>query len=185
MKGYIRPFISVLFLLILTVLVLKISGRSWFAIDGSIFFWYGESNGSGTSQHFLDPYSFTHFLHGVIFFWLIHFSAARISFSWKFVLAVGMESLWEIVENSPVVINRYRAVTIALGYFGDSILNSMSDILVCSIGFIVASKLDLRKSLILVALVETFLLIWIKDSLLINIIMLIYPIEAIKAWQMQ
>ncbi len=73
-----------------------------------------------------------------------------------------MESLWEIVENSPVVINRYRAVTVALGYFGDSILNSMSDILVCSIGFYVASKLDLRKSLIL-----------------------IYPIEAIRAWQMQ
>ncbi|MEW6708222.1 MAG: DUF2585 family protein [Candidatus Riflebacteria bacterium] len=185
MKEFLRPVICVIFLLAVTVLVLKISGRNWFATDGNIFLWYGESNGSGTSQHFLDPYSFTHFLHGVIFFWLIHFSRTPISSAWKFVLAVGMESLWEIVENSPVVINRYRAVTVALGYFGDSIFNSMSDILMCSIGFFVASKLDLRKSLVLIALVETFLLIWIKDSLLINIIMLIYPIEAIRAWQMQ
>lgn len=178
-----RPALVAISLIISTAAVLKISGRTWFAPDGNVFFWYGEANGTGTSQHFLDPYSFTHFLHGVMFCWVISWVGKNAHFAWQLICGIALESVWEVVENSELVINRYREATIALGYFGDSILNSVSDILMCSLGFYAARRLGLKKSMVMFALIETFLIFWIKDSLIINIIMLIHPVEAIKLWQ--
>ncbi len=99
-------------------------------------------------------------------------------------MAVMIEGSWEIAENSSYVIHRYRAATISFDYFGDSIINSMSDILCCATGFVIAYKLRFWKSLVLFLTTETILIFWIRDSLLINILMLIYPIETIKVWQM-
>lgn len=170
-------------LLVLVVIYLRFAGRSWLGPDGNLFLWYGDANGPGTSQHLLDPYSFTHFLHGVAFCGLIALVARNLSSKWQLFAAVALESLWEIVENSETVINRYRETTMALGYFGDSIANSLSDIFVCAVGFCVASQIGFKKSLLLFIAVEIFLILWIKDSLCINVIMLLYPLDAIKAWQ--
>jgi hypothetical protein len=183
MRKYLLPALTVLLLMIGMIASLKAAGRSWFAPDNSLLLWYGDPNGSGTSQHITDPYSFTHFLHGVMFFWIISLAGKRLAPAWQFSTAVAFEAVWELVENSEAVIRRYREATFALGYYGDSIINSLSDICFCSLGFLVAARLGGKKSLLLFAAIELFLLLWIKDSLLVNIIMLVYPVEAIKAWQ--
>jgi hypothetical protein len=179
----IKPFATAITIVFLAVIWLKAAGRGWLGPDNNLLIWYGEANGPGTSQHFLDPYSFTHFLHGLVFFWFIVLILKNLDFYWRFTLAVAFESIWEIVENSPTIIERYREATIALGYNGDSIINSLSDILMCSIGFYTAAKIGGKKSLLLFILVELLLLVWIRDNLTLNVIMLIYPVEAIKTWQ--
>ena len=183
MKKYWKPLVTNFFLLLATLVWLKYSGRSYLGPDGGLQLWYGEANGPGTSQHLLDPYSFTHFLHGVVFFWIISFFGKNLEFAWQLTAAIAFESCWEVIENSKIVIERYREATMALGYFGDSIVNSFSDIAVCSIGFCVAARLGLKKSLVLFAILEIFLLFWIKDNLTLNVIMLIYPLDFIKSWQ--
>ena len=108
----------------------------------------------------------------------------NLSRSWRFVLAIAIESGWEMIENTNTVIDRYRQATAALGYQGDTVLNSMGDILCCAVGFVVAAKLGWRWSIILFLAVETILLFWIRDSLLLEILMLVHPVDSIKAWQM-
>jgi hypothetical protein len=103
--------------------------------------------------------------------------------AWRFVIAIFIESSWEVAENTNYVINRYREATISLDYFGDSIINSLADIICCGLGFLIAYKLKFWKSLALFLLTEAILIATIRDSLIINIIMLIYPVEAIKQWQ--
>jgi hypothetical protein len=102
---------------------------------------------------------------------------------WHLFVAITMESGWEIIENSNTVIQRYREATASLGYRGDTVLNSLGDIMCCGIGFMIASRLGWRRSLALFFVTEAFLLIWIRDSLLLEIIMLVHPIDAIKVWQ--
>lgn len=178
-----KPIAVAVLTVVATIIWLKTYGRGWLGPDNHLLLWYGEANGPGTSQHFLDPYSFTHFLHGVAFFWFIRLIGRKLHYSWQFTLAVTFESIWEIVENSPTVIERYRQATIALGYNGDSIINSLSDILMCSLGFWAARAIGWKKSLVLFVSVELILLFWIRDNLTLNVIMLIHPIEAIKNWQ--
>ena len=146
------------------------------------FLWVGEAWSSDTSQHLLDPYSFTHVLHGVVLFWLISWFAPRLSWVWQLWLAVAAEAVWEVVENSEYVIQRYREGG-ALGYFGDTIVNSLGDIVMCGLGFILARYLGFGRSLALFVAVEVTLLFWIRDSLLLNVLMLIYPVEWIQQWQ--
>lgn len=183
MKKIPVPVLLITLLPVITALWLRYSGRNWLAPDGSLRLWYGLANGSGTSQHLLDPYSFTHFLHGFIFCWLIMLVGKSLPYLWQLTLTIAAESAWEIAENSETIINRYREATVALGYFGDSIINSMSDILFCALGFVVATRLGLKKSLVVFVIIELLLLLWIRDNLTLNIIMLLRPIEAIKAWQ--
>ncbi len=104
--------------------------------------------------------------------------------AWRLALAVTIESIWEVAENSAFIIERYRTVTLSLDYFGDSIINSLADIICCAAGFAIAYKLKFWRSLVLFLATEAMLIFWIRDSLIINIIMLIYPIEALKIWQM-
>jgi hypothetical protein len=136
------------------------------------------------SQHLVDPYTFTHVLHGVLEFWLIGVVFYFLPFGWRFSLAVLIESVWEVAENSPTIIERYRTVTLSLDYFGDSVANSLADIVACALGFIIAFKIGFVRSLLLFLATEAVLIAWIRDSLILNIIMLIYPLEAIKAWQL-
>jgi len=123
-------------------------------------------------------------LHGVLEFWLLGLLFPKLKMGWRLFLAVLIESSWEVAENSSYVINRYREETISLDYFGDSIINSLSDIVCCATGFAIAYKLRFWGSLALFVATETILIFWIHDSLIINIIMLLYPIEAIKSWQL-
>jgi hypothetical protein len=146
----------------------------------------GTSNawGSLTSQTFLDPYSFTHILHGLIFCGLLTLVIRRVSTQWRFCIAITVEAVWELVENTNTVIERYRAATASLGYQCDTVMNSLGDIMCCAIGFMIARKLGWRWSLIVFLATEAMLLIWIRDSLLLEIIMVVSPINAIKVWQM-
>lgn len=177
------PWLLILAAVVLTVLQLRFQGRIWWCNLGDYALWSSDAWGSHNSQHLFDPYSFTHILHGVLYFWLISLVFRKMRLMWQLFLAVLIGSAWELLENSNAVIEHYRTATLALNYFGDSVFNSFGDVLSCAIGFWIAYKLRFWLSLALFALTEIVLLIWIRDSLLVNIILLIYPIEAIKTWQ--
>jgi len=172
-------------MLAFTAMVELWMGRLPFCKCGIIRLWAGNIWSNQASQQFTDPYSFTHILHGVIFYALVSSVAGkRLPVQARLVMAVALECGWEILENSNFIINRYRAETISLDYYGDSILNSMGDICSMMAGFALAHKLPVRITVIGAVLLDLALLFWIRDSLALNIIMLIHPIAAIKAWQM-
>jgi hypothetical protein len=123
-------------------------------------------------------------LHGFLFFWLIALLFRRLAPSWQFWLALLLESAWEVFENTSFVINKYRSETAALGYQGDTVVNSLGDLTCALVGFLVARRLGLRWSLLVFLLLEVVLILWIHDSLLLQILMLVRPVEAIKLWQM-
>jgi hypothetical protein len=132
----------------------------------------------------LDRYSFTHLLHGFLLYGLLALIAPRLSAVWRLWLAVSIEAVWEVIENSEFVIRRYREQTAALGYHGDTIVNSLGDILVCGLWFALAQRLGFRRTFALFVLTEVTLAIYvIRDNLTLNVVMLIYPIDAIKEWQ--
>ncbi len=168
----------------ITVLWLRDEGRRWWCQSGDWSPWSSGIHSSHTSQHVLDPYSFSHFLHGVLFYALFRYAAGRFRWDVRLVLAVGLECLWELFENSGMVIDRYRQSTIALGYEGDSIINSLGDIVSCGLGFLAASRLPVRWSIALYFLIELTLLVLYRDNLTLNVIMLVHPFEALKSWQM-
>jgi hypothetical protein len=160
-------------------------GRIPISKSGTIRLWVSQTNGPETSQQIADWYSVTHVLHGIILYGLIHLASRR---KWPMgvcaLLALGAEAGWEVLENSPFIINRYRAETLATGYVGDSILNSMCDIGFCMLGFELARRLPARVTVLLVVAAEVGLAIAIRDNLTLNVLMLIHPVEAIKRWQM-
>ncbi len=171
-------------IVITAVIALILLGRVWWCQAGDYLPWSWVVLSQHNSQHLIDPYSFTHILHGILEFWLIGLVFWKLPLAWRFVLAIFIESSWEVVENTNYVINRYREATISLDYYGDSIFNSLFDIVGCGIGFAIAYKIRAWWSLAVFAITELVLLIWIRDSLLLNIVMLIYPLETVKAWQM-
>jgi hypothetical protein len=165
------------------VLVVRLEGRVWFCECGTLLFWIADAYSSHTSQHLFDPYSLTHLQHGLIFYWLLAWLAPRASWQTRLVAATAIEAAWEIVENSEFTINRYREATAALGYTGDSVINSLGDLLSCVLGFAIAGRIGWRWTLALFVGIEAGLVLWIRDSLLLNVLMLFYPIEAVKDWQ--
>ena len=182
-RRHVWPAALIALILIATTIELHRQGRLW-ACSCPNFLWTGNAWSSQTSQRFLDPYSFTHVLHGLMFVGLFAILIRNLAATWRFVMAIAIESAWEIIENSNTVIQRYREATAALGYQGDTVLNSLGDILCCAIGFSLAIKLGWRWSLVLFFAVEAILLVWIRDSLMIEIFMLIHPLDSIKAWQL-
>lgn len=166
------------------IALLRVQGRSFLCSCGRFAVWVGDWCSSQTSQQLLDPYSLTHLLHGFVFFWLIALLFRRLSRGWQFWLALLLESAWEVFENTSFVINKYRTETAALGYEGDTIVNSLGDLTCALVGFVVARRLGVWRAVILFVLVEVVLSLWIHDSLLLQILMLVHPIEAIKTWQM-
>ncbi|MGH8047341.1 MAG: DUF2585 family protein [Chthoniobacterales bacterium] len=160
------------------------SGRLPLGPDGRFGFWEGNINSRECSQRIADAYSFSHIAHGILFyafFWLV---ARRWPVRVRFLAAVLVESGWELLENSPIIINRYREATMALGYAGDSILNSVSDIGMMSLGFLLAWRANPWLSVAVLVAMEVGCALWIRDNLTLNVIMLIHPVDAIKHWQM-
>jgi hypothetical protein len=166
-----------------TAFLLRLEGRLWICACGKFLIWAGKVCSAENSQQLFDPYSFTHVLHGFMFFWLIAWLAPRLRPAWQLSLAIAVEALWEAFENTNFIIERYRSETAALGYNGDTVVNSFGDILCCLVGFMIARRLGLRRSLIVFAALELVLIVWIRDSLLLEILMLVFPVDAIKAWQ--
>ena len=178
------PALAIVTAFIAAAILLRLEGRLWICSCGRLQVWAGQICSSDNSQHFLDPYSFTHVLHGFLFFWLIVWVAPRLKWSWQLALGVAVEALWEAFENTNFIIDRYRSTTAALGYTGDTVVNSFGDILCCLLGFMIAQRLGLRRSLVVFAVLELVLILWIRDSLLLEILMLVVPIDAVRAWQM-
>lgn len=140
---------------------------------------------SEQSQRVLDPYSASHVIHGFLFYGLLRLFAPRLSMGARLVASIALEGGWEILENSPLIIDRYRAVTIAQGYVGDSILNSVSDVAMAAMGFLLAWRLPVKVSVLLIIATELVMLVAYRDNLTLNILMLAVPIEAIRTWQME
>ena len=168
----------------LTAVMLFAMGREPICECGEVWLWSGDIVSANNSQHLLDPYSFTHVEHGFGFYALLKFAAGGMPLPLRALFAIALESGWEVLENTDLVINKYREDTISLGYFGDSIVNSLSDILMNVIGFVLAARLRARTTVFVFLAIESFLLFWIRDNLILNIVMLIYPLSAIKAWQL-
>ncbi len=183
-KRNLWPWLTVAIVLAATAVQLHNQGRLWWCSCGRSFLWTSNAWGSLTSQTFLDPYSFTHLLHGVVFCGLLTLLVRRLPSGWRLCLALAMEAAWEVIENTNTVIQHYRAATASLGYQGDTVMNSLGDIMCCGVGFILARRLGWRRSIILFVATEALLLIWIRDSLLLEVLMLVSHINAIKTWQM-
>ena len=160
-----------------------INGRKIWGISGQPGVWAGDVNSSHNSQYLTDPYTFSHITHGMLFYALTWLVARSLPVRVRALIALGVEAAWEIVENTDTIIQRYRAATISLHYYGDSVMNSMCDILACMVGFGLAYLLPRRVSIITVVVLEVALALWIRDGLILNIIMLIHPIPAIRSWQ--
>jgi hypothetical protein len=177
-RGYMTAGIIAL----LTCALLFLMGRPPICTCGHIELWHGALD-SGNSQHIADWYSLSHVIHGFLFYAAARAVMRRQPMGPRLALAVLVECVWEILENSPVIIDRYRAATIALGYRGDSILNSMSDIGMMTIGFLFAARAPIWVTICMGIALELIALIVIRDNLTLNVLMLAWPIDALKSWQ--
>jgi len=177
------PWLAFVAVLGATLFALRAQGRLWICACGRFLPWIGDAWSADTSQHLFDPYSFTHVLHGFAFAGLLALLWPRGDWRWRLLLAVTLEAAWEVFENTEFVIRRYRETTAALGYNGDTIVNSLGDVAACALGFLLARRLGPLRTALLFLATEALLLLWIRDSLLLNILLLLYPSETLKAWQ--
>ena len=168
----------------LQVLALLVLGLPVICKCGHVQLWHGNPSGPETSQHLTDWYTYTHVIHGFIFYLLLSLAAPRTPLALRLAIAVGLEASWEMIENTPIIMDRYRQSALARGYFGDSIINSAADTIAAALGFILAARLPAWLIVALAIMMELFAGYMIHDNLTLNIIQLISPIEAISRWQM-
>ena len=174
------------------ILIICIAGFTMFNMGrnlsykyGPIRLWSGNIWSNQNSQQISDPYTFTHFIHGAGFYAILKLIIPQTSLGTKMIIAVSLEAAWEIFENTDTVINRYREETLSLDYYGDSVINSVFDIIAATIGFLLTAKFSTRFTILWIIVIEILLLIFIRDNLTLNILMLIYPSQIIKNWQLE
>jgi hypothetical protein len=172
-------------ILLAHALILYFLGQPPICECGYVKFWEGHVFSQGNSQHIADWYTFSHVIHGLLFYALAKFLFPKAPFAVRLLLAVGIESAWEVTENTPMVINHYRQQALAVGYVGDSVLNSFMDAIWMIVGFFLASRLPVWVSVGLMVAMELLVLYFIRDNLTLNIINLIHPFEFINKWQVK
>lgn len=180
-RRQVLPWLTVVITVVAAGVELHLQGRQWLSAGG-LQLWVPRARGVYTSQHLFDPYSLTHLEHGVILCGLLAWWAGRLPWPWRCWTAVAVESAWEVVENTNAVIGRYRH-TGAMGYLGDTVINSLGDVGMCALGFGLAWYLGVRRSTGLCVLIEAVLVAWIRDGVLLSLLTLIVPVDAIAQWQ--
>ncbi len=183
MRRVAAPYLVCAAILAATALWLLWVGRVPFCTCGYVKLWHGETMSSENSQHIADWYTPSHILHGILFYGALWLVARRVPLGWRMAVATVVECAWEIVENSDAIIERYRAVTISLDYFGDSVLNSVSDVTAMWAGFWLARVLPVWASVLVVIGFELLTAWVIRDGLALNVLMLLWPLEAVRVWQ--
>jgi hypothetical protein len=177
------PGLALLAIVLISAVCLRIEGRLWWCSCAGKSLWITDGWSSHTSQHLLDPYSFTHVLHGFALWWVIALWKRLDKRAWQLVVATVAEAIWEVFENTNFVIERYRTANAALGYTGDTVANSVGDIVCCGIGFVIARRFGWRVTVVLFVITEVLLVVSIRNSLLLELLMLLHPIEVVKQWQ--
>jgi hypothetical protein len=170
-------------LLLAAAAILLWMGREPICKCGYVKLWHGETLSSGNSQHLTDWYTPSHIAHGLIFYAVLRLVAQRLGFGQRLAIATLVEAAWEVIENTEAVINHYRSVTISLDYYGDSVINSVADILAMWLGFWLASRLPVAASVALLLAMELYVGWMIRDNLALNVLMLLWPLESVRAWQ--
>lgn len=182
-RSTIYTIVACFAILAITAIIELHNGRSPLGPDGRFGWWDNDVWSSENSQRVADAYSFSHIIHGMLFYAFLWLIARRMPMKYRFVIALIIEAGWELLENSPLIINRYREVTIALGYIGDSVLNSVSDVVMAGIGFIIARYSKVWITILLIIVFELGCLWWVRDNLTLNVLMLVRPVPAIMQWQ--
>lgn len=178
-----RGYWATLAIFVGTIIILLLMGREPICTCGEIKLWHGVVISSENSQHLSDWYTPSHIIHGMIFYLLAWLVMRDAGMGWRLAAATLVECAWEIAENTNAVIERYREATIALDYFGDSVINSAADIAAMWFGFFLASRLPVWVTVVLAIALETFTMVMIRDGLGLNILMLLWPIDAVRDWQ--
>ncbi len=177
------PYLVTALIVALAAAYLLWIGREPICKCGDIKLWHGVVVSSENSQHISDWYTPSHIIHGFLFFGILWLVARKLSLGWRLAIATAVEAAWEIVENSDAVIERYRSVTISLDYYGDSVLNVVADITAMMIGFFLASRLPVWATVALALAFEATTIWLIRDGLALNVLMLLYPLDSVAAWQ--
>jgi len=177
------PYIVTAAIILAAAAWLFFAGREPICTCGYIKFWHGETVSSENSQHLSDWYTPSHIIHGMLFYGALWLVARKLSLGWRLAIATAVEAAWEILENSDTIIERYRAVTISLDYYGDSVINTVADILAMVLGFYLARLLPIWATVAIIIGFEVLTIALIRDGLALNIVMLVYPLDAIRIWQ--
>jgi Protein of unknown function (DUF2585) len=178
-----RAAIAALAIVLIAAAILLAMGRNPICTCGGVELWVGGRDSPKTSQMLLDWYSLSHIVHGLLFYSGLWLTVRRWPVEWRFVAALLIEAAWEVIENTPWIIDRYRTATAALGYTGDSVINSVADIGMMALGFLAARKLPVWASAALLIVLELVPLFVIRDNLTLNVWMLLWPTEGLRAWQ--
>lgn len=182
-RSVLAPLLAGLALVALTAIILLAMGRVPICTCGEIKLWTGDVVSADNSQHLADWYVPSHIIHGMLFYGLFHLATPRLPLGWRAVGAIVIEAAWELVENSPWIIDRYREATIAVGYTGDSVINSVADIGWMLFGFWLALRLPVAVTVALAIAMEIGTAIVIRDNLTLNVIMLVWPLDIVRDWQ--